>query len=92
MTHFVFKCNKEDYLPLSLSDTERVDALTAAEFAMNNAINASTGVSPFFMTLGRHLRVPTTFNVTSCNVPAAAAFVKRLQAIYKSTEDNMLQT
>jgi hypothetical protein len=69
-----------------------VDALTAAEFAMNNAINASTGVSPFFMTLGRHPRVPTTFDVTSCNVPAAAAFVERLQAICKSTEDNMLRT
>ncbi len=42
-------CDWEDHLP-------------GVEFAMNNAVNASTGVSPFFMTRGFHPRVPTTFH------------------------------
>jgi hypothetical protein len=72
-------------------DGDWAECLTAAEFSMNNAINASTGISPFFMTLGCHPRVPTTFDITSCNVPAAAAFVDRLQALCKRSEDSMLR-
>jgi hypothetical protein len=33
----------------------------------------------------------TTFDVTSCNVPAAAAFVDCLQALCKRSEDSMLR-
>jgi hypothetical protein len=65
--------------------------LTAAEFAMNNTVNASTGISPFFMTLGSHPRTPSTFDIESCKVPAAAEFLERLQAVWKRSEDSMLR-
>jgi hypothetical protein len=66
------------------------DHLTAVEFAMNNAINASTGVSPFFMTRGRHPRTPLTFDHASCNVPAAGEFLTRITSVLKRSEDSML--
>lgn len=67
------------------------DHLTSVEFAMNNAVNASTGVSPFYMTLGRHPRTPLTFDVSSCDVPAAGAFLDRIQSVLRRSEDSMLR-
>ena len=65
--------------------------LTGVEFAMNNAVNASTGVSPFFMTNGFHPRIPTTFHESSCQVPAAGEFVDRILSTLKRAEDSMLR-
>ena len=65
--------------------------LTAVEFAMNNAVNASTGVSPFYMTLGRHPRTPLTFNAASCDVPAVAEFLDRITSVLRRSEDSMLR-
>lgn len=67
------------------------DHLTAVEFAMNNSVNASTGVSPFFMTRGRHPRTPLSFNADSCDVPAAGEFLTRITAVLKRSEDSMLR-
>ena len=68
-----------------------VDHLPQVEFAMNNSINASTGMSPFYMCLGYHPRVPASVNVHAANVPAAAEFVEHMQSIWKQSEDSMLR-
>lgn len=49
--------------------------LSAAEFAMNNAANRSTGQSPFFLTYGFHPPLPV-WRELDVAVPAAKAFVK----------------
>ena len=52
----------EDYLRAFTRDgQDRWDEmLTMAEFAMNNAVNLSTGETPFFLNYGRH---PVTPNI-----------------------------
>ena len=52
----------EDYLRAFTRDgQDRWDEmLTMAEFAMNNAVNSSTGETPFFLNYGRH---PVTPNI-----------------------------
>ena len=52
----------EDYLRAFTWDgRDRWDQmLTMAEFAMNNAVNSSTGETPFFLNYGRH---PVTPNI-----------------------------
>jgi hypothetical protein len=68
-----------------------VDHLPHVEFAMNNSVNASTGMSPFYMCLGYHPRVPATVDVRTNDVPAAAEFVEHMQSIWKRSEENMLR-
>ncbi|GIM00361.1 hypothetical protein Vretimale_5502, partial [Volvox reticuliferus] len=49
--------------------------LTAAEFAINNAVNRSTGQSPFFLTYGFHPALPV-WRELEVYVPAAKTFAK----------------
>jgi transposase InsO family protein len=49
--------------------------LTAAEFAINNAVNRSTGRSPFFLTYGFHPAMPV-WRELDVPVPAARTFVQ----------------
>ncbi|GIL63439.1 hypothetical protein Vafri_17486, partial [Volvox africanus] len=49
--------------------------LTAAEFAINNAVNRSTGQSPFFLNYGYHPALPV-WRELEVNVPAAKTFAK----------------
>ncbi|KXZ42392.1 hypothetical protein GPECTOR_153g65 [Gonium pectorale] len=49
--------------------------LTAAEFAINNAVNRSTGKSPFFLNYGFHPALPVWRDL-EVTVPAAKAFVR----------------
>ncbi|GLI64705.1 hypothetical protein VaNZ11_007997, partial [Volvox africanus] len=49
--------------------------LTAAEFALNNAVNRSTGKSPFFLNYGFHPALPV-WRELEVNVPAAKLFAK----------------
>ena len=49
--------------------------LAAAEFAMNNAVNRSTGQSPFFLNYGFHPATPVSREL-DIPVPAAKAFVE----------------
>jgi hypothetical protein len=49
--------------------------LTAAEFAMNNAVNRSVGKSPFFLNYGYNPATPV-WRELDLPVPAAKAFVK----------------
>jgi transposase InsO family protein len=48
--------------------------LSAAEFAMNNAMNRSTGQTPFFLNYGFHPATPVVREIEAL-VPAAKAFV-----------------
>ncbi|GIL99882.1 hypothetical protein Vretimale_4927 [Volvox reticuliferus] len=49
--------------------------LTAAEFAINNTVNRSTGQSPFFLTYGFHPALPV-WRELEVYVPAAKTFAK----------------
>lgn len=68
-----------------------VDHLPQIEFAMNNAINASTGMSPFYMCLGYHPRTPMSVDVRTAAVPAAAEYIDHIQSVWKQSEDAMLR-
>jgi hypothetical protein len=55
--------------------------LTAAEIAINNSVQTSTGFTPFFLNYGRHPHLPLTTamrDVGICNNPAAAETVEQL--------------
>ena len=67
------------------------DYLPHVEFAMNNAVNASTGMSPFFLCLGYHPRTPVSVDVDDANVPAAAEYIEHMQSIWQRSTDNMLK-
>ncbi|GMF36768.1 unnamed protein product [Phytophthora fragariaefolia] len=47
--------------------------LPLVEFALNNAVHASTGLSPFFVNFGRHPRVPELLGVERSETPAGRA-------------------
>lgn len=49
--------------------------LSAAEFALNNAVNRSTGKSPFFLNYGYHPALPV-WRELDVNVPAAKRFAR----------------
>ncbi|GJJ71691.1 hypothetical protein EMPS_04048 [Entomortierella parvispora] len=50
--------------------------LPSLEFAYNNAVNASTGYSPFFLNTGQHPRLPTALlSVPSSSVPTVDSFL-----------------
>jgi hypothetical protein len=50
--------------------------LPSLEFAYNNAVNASTGYSPFFLNSGQHPRLPTALlGTTSSSVPTVQTFL-----------------
>ena len=49
--------------------------LSAAEFAINNAVNRSTGKSPFFLNYGFNPAMPI-WRELDVNVPAAKVFAK----------------
>jgi len=50
--------------------------LPSLEFAYNNAVNASTGYSPFFLNSGQHPRLPIALlSTTTSSVPAVDHFL-----------------
>lgn len=50
--------------------------LPSLEFAYNNAVNASTGFSPFFLNTGQHPRLPSALHgVPSSSVPTVDTFL-----------------
>jgi hypothetical protein len=57
--------------------------LAAAELAINNAVQASTGFSPFYLNYGQYVRLPLDNELAAaapdCNNPAAAERIRRLQ-------------
>jgi hypothetical protein len=54
--------------------------LTAAEIAINNSVQASTGYTPFFLESGRHPHLPLNTAMRDaglCNIPAAARTIEQ---------------
>ena len=72
----------EDYLRFFVSHRQNdwVQMLPMAEFAYNNSVSASTGVSPFKMMYGSHPRM-TADMPRSESVPAAEELAKTLKQI-----------
>ncbi len=64
--------------------------LPVAEFTINNAKNASTGFSPFYLANGCHPVTPTTLiNPHSCLIPAASDYIDHLQSTLLTAKDNL---
>ena len=65
--------------------------LTAAEFACNNAPNASTGMSPFRLNHGRDPRTPyTALRTIVDEIPAATEFMESLANASKIATDALV--
>jgi hypothetical protein len=55
------------------------DLLSGVEFAINNSESTATGMTPFFMTYGRHPRMPATLDATHTHVPEVTTLLERIQ-------------
>ena len=67
------------------------DHIISVEFAINNAVQASTGMSPFFMTQGRHPRLPTSIDASECTVPAVGTLLETLTTNIARATDAILR-
>jgi Chromo (CHRromatin Organisation MOdifier) domain len=64
--------------------------LPITEFTINNAKNASTGFSPFYLANGCHPVTPTSLiNPRSCLIPAASNYIDHLQTVLATAKDNL---
>jgi hypothetical protein len=68
---------------VNVQQTDWTDHLVNVEIRMNNARNATTGVSPTELVFGSSLRLVPTQRLTSTTVPAVSEFLER---IYESTQ------
>jgi len=68
-----------------------LDHVISIEFAINNAVQASTGMSPFFMTQGRHPRLPTSIDVSESTVPAVGTMLETLTTNIAQATDAILR-
>jgi hypothetical protein len=65
--------------------------LFAVEFAVNNAVNASTGVSPFYMMYGEHPHVPISVELRTADRSADAdEFITRITSIVAGARQALL--
>ena len=62
--------------------------LSAAEFAYNNTVQASTKETPFMLNYGHHPWMPTIHKQED-RVPVVGEFVNRMQNLVKITLDNL---
>jgi hypothetical protein len=62
--------------------------LPCAEFAINNAMKAATGYSPFYLNYGRHPRGPATA-VLDTHLPAVHDFVTSLHKAISTAKDSL---
>ena len=68
------------------------DRLAIAEFAINDSVHASTGVTPFFASMGFHPRVPLAFISQPAHKPGpenVKAFTRRRQEEVKQIQQAM---
>ena len=67
-----------------------VSLLPITEFTINNAKNASTGFSPFYLANGCHPVTPMSLiNPCSYLIPAASGYIEHLQSILSTAKDNL---
>ena len=62
--------------------------LPCCEFAINNAWNAATDSTPFFLNTGAHPRSPVNVNVV-CKLPAVNSFVGKINAAIAHAKDSL---
>ena len=62
--------------------------LPCCEFAVNNAWNAATGSTPFFLSQGSHPRSPVSADII-CRLPAAEAFEGRVNDAIARARDHL---
>jgi len=68
------------------------DLLPALEFAINNAKQASTDYSPFFLNYGFHPNTPHgLIKPSESPVPSAKAFADEMAETFKQAKDNLLK-
>lgn len=84
----------EDYLRCYVNDRHNNwdQCLSAAEFAFNNAVNASTGFTPFFLNYGYHPRTPTSLISPTCPtspVPSTTTFHSQLRANLEAAKQSL---
>ena len=66
--------------------------LAAVQFAVNNAVQASTGHSPFFLNYGRHPNLPhELLKPGSSPAPAAENFATKIAEALEVAKDNLLR-
>ena len=65
--------------------------LALAEFAANNAVNVSTGYSPFYLNSGEHPLLPGSLLAEdrSCSVEAVQQMVDRMKVALEEAQTNM---
>ncbi|KAE8260696.1 hypothetical protein A4X09_0g7746 [Tilletia walkeri] len=66
------------------------ELLPMAEFAVNNAPSATTGVSPFQANYGRHPRTPSTLGI-SVPAPASVTLAEDLHALHQEMHDRIVK-
>ena len=62
--------------------------LPCCAFAINNAWNAATDSTPFFLNTGAHPRSPVNVNVV-CKLPAVNSFVGKINAAIARAKDSL---
>jgi hypothetical protein len=68
--------------------------LTAAEIAINNSVQASTGFTPFFLESGRHPHLPINTAMRDaglCNIPAAAKTIEQFHQDIEKAKQHLRQ-
>ena len=74
----------------SYQQNDWADLLPLAEFAYNNAQNASTKMSPFYANYGYHPRYTVKVNNSALQMnPASAAYAKKLKEIHDQARANL---
>jgi hypothetical protein len=65
--------------------------LPIVEFAYNNAVNSSTGFTPFYLNYGFHPRLPSNLPsaIQDCTTPQATAFLARLDEDLQVAKTNL---
>ena len=81
----------EDMLRHYISPTQKnwEELLPVAEFAINNAVQGSTGKTPFELNQGWHPITPLTYGLVKSNVPVAQHFVQELNIRSKEAVQRM---
>src|SRR5260221_2793437 len=82
----------EQYLQVYMNyqQDDWVTLLPMAEFAYNNATNATTGVSPFFTNKGYHLEFTADLQVET-SLAEVQAFVADLECVQAELKENIAQ-